>query len=170
MKRIQLACSGIPHGKLHSLERAEPWQKTANPIILLHLHWQYVQHTVQSTDQSTHTGKKCHADDNPSPPFFSLTSSLAHTQRYLQYFQSCCLGDHSLFRCVVKETKMAQKKKSVLLKFLEYPSAWLELGKSNAEASLDECFQWNISSEGKKSLYWFCYCVINIKMEPGCCK
>lgn len=36
---------------------------------------------------------------------------------------------------------MAQKKKSVLLKFLEYPSAWLELGKSNAEASLDECFQ-----------------------------
>lgn len=37
---------------------------------------------------------------------------------------------------------MAKKnKKSVLLKFLEYPSAWLELGKSHAGASLDECFQ-----------------------------
>ena len=32
-----------------------------------------------------------------------------HTLRYLRYFQTCCLGDHSLFRCVVKETKMERK-------------------------------------------------------------
>ena len=115
----------------------EPWRKTGNPIILLHRRRLYVQHTVQSTDQSTRTGKKCHADDNPSP-LFSPSPLRSHTLWDIcGTFQSCCLGDQSLFRGVFKKkkkTKKKKKKKSVLLKFLEYPSAWLELGKSNAGA------------------------------------
>lgn len=41
----------------------------------------------------------------------SLTSLLTHTLTggYLWYLQTSCLGDHSLFRCVVKETKMEEK-------------------------------------------------------------
>lgn len=68
--------------------------------------------------------------------FFSHLFVHIHTLRCLRYFQACCLGDHSLFRCVVKETKMEGRGVGggCLLKFLESPSAVLEQGKSNTGA------------------------------------
>lgn len=100
---------------------------------------------------------------------FFLSISHKHTLRYLRSFQTCCLGDRSLFRCVVKETKMGEKKlfgeifrKSICRVGTRQKKCWSLVG---WVLPIKYIFQ-----REKGVFYWFCDCVINIKMDPGCCK
>lgn len=66
----------------------------------------------------------------------TYTIYMWYIRDYLQYFQTCCLGDHALFGSVARETTNFKKKPFAEISF-KIHLLGLKQGESAAEAGLD---------------------------------